>query len=73
MINTIKDMNGIPFFTIIELTKLSESVGRFLLLTTKDKLESDKRALNTFFEMMAAKGTMNKSPVTMNESPEPTL
>jgi hypothetical protein len=59
MINTIKDMNGIPFFTIIELMKLSESVGRFLLLTTKDKLESNERAeraLNTFFEMMAAKG-----------------
>jgi hypothetical protein len=55
MINTIKDMNGIPFFTSIKLTKLSESVGRFLLLVTKDKLESAERALDTFFEMMAAK------------------
>jgi hypothetical protein len=56
MINTIKDMNGIPFFTSIKLTKLSESVGHFLLLTTKDNLESTERALDTFFEMMAAKG-----------------
>jgi hypothetical protein len=36
MIDMIKDNNGIPFFTSIELTKMSESDGRFLLLTTKN-------------------------------------
>jgi hypothetical protein len=35
--------------------KRSESVGCFLLLTIKDKLESAERALDTVFEMMAAK------------------
>jgi hypothetical protein len=55
MIKTIKDMNGIPFFTSTEPTKLSESTGHFLL-TTKGKLESTEQALDIFFEMMAAKG-----------------
>jgi hypothetical protein len=72
MINTIKDMNSIPFFTSIEPTKLSGSVGRFLLLMTKDKLESTERALDTFFEMMAAKGYHEKLPATMNKLPKPT-
>jgi hypothetical protein len=60
MINTIKDTNGIPFFTSIKLTKLSESAGHFLLLMTKDKLKSAEIALDTFFEMMAAKGYHKK-------------
>jgi hypothetical protein len=56
MIKTIKDTNGIPFFTSIKLMKLSESAGCFLILMTKDKLESAEQTLGIFFEMMAAKG-----------------
>jgi hypothetical protein len=55
MIKTIKDMNGILFFTHIKLM-LSESACCLLLLTTKDKFESSERALDIIFEMMAAKG-----------------
>jgi hypothetical protein len=56
MIKTIKDTIGVPFFTSIELMKLSESARCVLLLMTKDKQESTKQVLDTFFEIMAAEG-----------------
>jgi hypothetical protein len=59
MIDTIKDNNGIPFFTSIEPTKMSESDGRFLLLTTKNRLNQAKAKLNEFFAYMDNKGYNN--------------
>jgi hypothetical protein len=50
MIKMIIDMNGIPFFTSIELTKLSESASHFLLLMMKDKLKSAQQALDIFLK-----------------------
>jgi hypothetical protein len=50
MIMTIKDNNGIPYFTSIEPTTKSESEGRFLLLTTKDKLEEAESGIDIFFD-----------------------
>lgn len=50
MILTIKDNNGCPYFTSIELTTKSESKGCFLLLTTKDKLEEAESGINIFFD-----------------------
>ena len=56
MIDTIKDDKGIPFFTSIEPTKMSESDGRFLLLTTKDRLNQAETKLDEFFTYMHNKG-----------------
>jgi hypothetical protein len=56
MIATIKDSNGISFFTSIEPTTRSESNGRFLLLTTKDRFEAAKASINKFFSYMDSKG-----------------
>lgn len=50
MILTIKDNNGCPYFTSIELTTKSESKGCFLLLTTKDKLEEAESGIDIFFD-----------------------
>jgi hypothetical protein len=59
MINMIKDNNGIPFFTSIKLTEMSESDGRFLLITTKNQLNQAKAKLNEFFAYMDNKGYNN--------------
>ncbi len=59
MIDTIKDNNGIPFFTSIELTKMSESDGCFLLITTKNRLNQAEAKLDEFFAYMDNKGYNN--------------
>jgi hypothetical protein len=59
MINMIKDNNGIPFFTSIEPTKMSESDGRFLLITTKNRLNQAEAKLDEFFAYMDNKGHNN--------------
>jgi hypothetical protein len=56
MIATIKDSNGIPFFTSIEPTTRSESNGCFLLLTTKDRFEAAEASIDKFFSYMDSKG-----------------
>jgi hypothetical protein len=56
MIATIKDSNGIPFFTSIEPTTRSKSNGHFLLLTTKDRFEAAEASINKFFSYMDSKG-----------------
>jgi hypothetical protein len=59
MINTIKDNNGILFFTSIEPTKMSESDGPFLLITTKNRLNQAEAKLDEFFAYMHNKGYNN--------------
>jgi hypothetical protein len=56
MIATIKDSNGIPFFTSIKPTMRSESNGCFLLLTTKDRFEAAKASIDKLFSYMDSKG-----------------
>jgi hypothetical protein len=72
MIKMIIDMNGIPFFTSIKVTKLSESASRFPLLMMKDKLKSAEQALDIFLKSWQQKATTNQWPMIMNKSPKPT-
>jgi hypothetical protein len=59
MIDMIKDNNSIPFFTSIKPTKMSESDGRFLLITTKNRLNQAEAKLDEFFAYMDNKGYNN--------------
>jgi hypothetical protein len=48
MLSTVKDPNDVPFFKSWEPTKFSDEAGRFLLLTTDDKIEAAEKTLDDF-------------------------
>ena len=50
MISTIKDNDGAPYFTSMGLTKASETKGKYLLLTTKDKINAAEKDLDEFLK-----------------------
>ena len=48
LLTSVTDSDGIPFFTSVELTKLSESDGHYILVTTKHKHNATKKAFDHF-------------------------
>ena len=46
MISMIKDDNGAAYFTSMEPTKDSETEGKYLLVTTKDKINAAEKDLD---------------------------
>ena len=67
MISMIKDNDGAPYFTSMEPMKDSETEGKYLLLTTKDKINAAKNDLNEFLKFFDQcqynNGFCNQPPV----------
>lgn len=60
MLSSVKDPNDVPFFKSWEPTKFSDEVGRFLLLTTTDKIIAAEAKLDEFLKYFDIKGYNDK-------------
>ena len=59
IIATVANNNNVPFFSSIEPTKKTESEGWYILVMTKPKLDTAKKAFDRFTKNLAKEGILN--------------
>ena len=55
---TVQDSNGAAYFTSVEPTKTTDTEGRYILVTTKDKLTEAEKAFDKFASSLSNAGYM---------------